>query len=552
MNWNHLRKTIVLIATSMALLAATGSAVAAVPCTELDLLTAVEAANSSGGGTITFACENTTIPMQAGLGDILDNVVIDGENRNITLEFVTNFSGCSQGNNGIGAPAIGTIRGSGNVIRNLTFKNYLESLQIVGPNNTIESNVFQAHNCSDDGLSSPSVEAVGMVVRSNEFFDYKDKAFQMSYGGGVVEMNSFVDCNQPIRSPYDNTFGEPFFIRNNNFSVTDDITACAGVSIDGIYVIEYEGNFHQCRRGLRIAGDTEIIIRNSVFEGNERVGVLVYGNAVASLEGNTIINNGIASGAQPSGGVVIYENGTADLGGGTSVIGGWTVHSQGNNMLRGNGPEPNFDARNLNLGVPMEAESNCWDGQDAATIAGDVDGDVDFTNFHHSMAEELCDGIDNDCNGVVDDDCTSEPEPGCGDGTLDPTEACDLANLGGQSCLSQGFDGGTLSCAPSCTLDASECFCIDDDGDGVALCDGDCDDTNPDAYPGATEVCNDGIDQDCNGKDKTKGCKGGGRNGGGGGGGDTGNEQCKNGVDDDGDGLVDCADSDCARKGFCR
>jgi len=138
----------------------------------------------------------------------------------------------------------------------------------------------------------------------------------------------------------------------------------------------------------------------------------------------------------------------------------------------------------------------------------------------------------------------------CGDGILDPSEACDGAYLGGQSCQSQGFDGGTLSCAPSCTLDSSACFCVDADGDGIALCDGDCDDTNPNIYPGATEICNDGIDQDCNGRDKTKGCKGGGRNGGGGG--DTSNEHCKNGIDDDGDGLVDCADSDCARKRFCR
>jgi len=30
----------------------------------------------------------------------------------------------------------------------------------------------------------------------------------------------------------------------------------------------------------------------------------------------------------------------------------------------------------------------------------------------------------------------------------------------------------------------------------------DCDDTNPDIYPGAEEICGDGIDQDCNGKDK--------------------------------------------------
>lgn len=94
--------------------------------------------------------------------------------------------------------------------------------------------------------------------------------------------------------------------------------------------------------------------------------------------------------------------------------------------------------------------------------------------------------------------------------------------------------------------------CIDADNDGffpISGCnsDIDCDDSDPDTYPGAPEVCNDGVDQDCDGVDKTKGkgCGGGGGSGGGG-------ENCKNGVDDDGDGLVDCLDGDCSNKGFCR
>lgn len=40
--------------------------------------------------------------------------------------------------------------------------------------------------------------------------------------------------------------------------------------------------------------------------------------------------------------------------------------------------------------------------------------------------------------------------------------------------------------------------CPDGDGDGVASCDGDCDDANAAIYPGAAEVC-DGEDDDCDG-----------------------------------------------------
>ncbi len=138
----------------------------------------------------------------------------------------------------------------------------------------------------------------------------------------------------------------------------------------------------------------------------------------------------------------------------------------------------------------------------------------------------------------------------CGDGFRDPDEGCDGSDLGGQTCQDLGYGGGTLTCTATCTLDDSGCTCDDLDGDGVTTCDGDCNDNDPSIYPGAQEVCNDGIDQDCNGRDKTKGC--GGKKGGGGGGGPSGGENCKNGVDDDGDGLVDCDDSDCASKKFCR
>jgi len=45
----------------------------------------------------------------------------------------------------------------------------------------------------------------------------------------------------------------------------------------------------------------------------------------------------------------------------------------------------------------------------------------------------------------------------CGDDQCDSGEACDGADLAGQTCITLGFDGGTLSCDSNCKLDPSAC-----------------------------------------------------------------------------------------------
>ncbi len=45
----------------------------------------------------------------------------------------------------------------------------------------------------------------------------------------------------------------------------------------------------------------------------------------------------------------------------------------------------------------------------------------------------------------------------CGNEDLDAGEECDDTNLNGQTCVSLGFTGGTLSCTDSCTFNTSGC-----------------------------------------------------------------------------------------------
>jgi len=124
-------------------------------------------------------------------------------------------------------------------------------------------------------------------------------------------------------------------------------------------------------------------------------------------------------------------------------------------------------------------------------------------------------------------DCTlSTCQSTCDGSALECGEVCDGSNLGGATCLSQGFDAGTLGCNGSCTaFDTSSCsttitnetgLCtdgIDNDNDGPIDCaDSDCT-SDPACDTGGEcsdlgEVC---IDRtDCCASLKCKGTRGGG------------------------------------------
>ena len=53
--------------------------------------------------------------------------------------------------------------------------------------------------------------------------------------------------------------------------------------------------------------------------------------------------------------------------------------------------------------------------------------------------------------------CSSGGGGNCGNGVIDAGEQCDGADLGGASCSSLGFPGGTLSCSAACTYNTSAC-----------------------------------------------------------------------------------------------
>jgi hypothetical protein len=70
----------------------------------------------------------------------------------------------------------------------------------------------------------------------------------------------------------------------------------------------------------------------------------------------------------------------------------------------------------------------------------------------------LTDFITDNCDAVATALATGDL-PDCGDNAINVAgEQCDGTDLGGESCVSLGFDSGTLACA-SCAFDTSGCAC---------------------------------------------------------------------------------------------
>lgn len=188
------------------------------------------------------------------------------------------------------------------------------------------------------------------------------------------------------------------------------------------------------------------------------------------------------------------------------------------------------DTEDLNCDGAIGGEDGDGDG---VSICSDCD---DSNNTVYDGAPEICDNLDNNCNGLVDDEAVDQRNfylDNDGDGYGDPSQSisgcvdvpgyvfetgdCDDNNTAVSPGTPEICDGMDNDCSGGIDDGAVDirAWYMDADGDGdgdlsspaqlacdqpasSALTNTDCDDGNAAIYGGAFEIC-DGYDNDCNG-----------------------------------------------------
>jgi hypothetical protein len=230
--------------------------------------------------------------------------------------------------------------------------------------------------------------------------------------------------------------------------------------------------------GVFVAGGSVAIDRSTIRDFNFGIGV--NSDSQATVSNSTLVNNRQGILTDPLSTTVASS----------TIVGGLT----GINVL------PEAQQKRAAAAAMFQVEGSIIAGAtesacDGATVSpdnGNVFGDASCDGVATAgLTESLGDVALNGCTG-----CTPTVALSPGSPAIDAAGACTVPT----------DQRGTARITGKCDAGAFELGDIDSDGDGYGgpLGDNtDCDDANPAINPSATEIADDGIDQDCDGADLT-------------------------------------------------
>jgi len=391
-----------------------GTWACAIPCTAEAFQQAITDCGAPSGA-IAFDCTDTAIAIPAGIAGNpreveCNGLTIDGAGRNIAFELdplcwqtpldplqcpggieVDGTCQCPDVDSG---DQFLLLRGNGNVVRDLTVRGFFDGIPVRGRGNVVEDVRFE-RQC-DDAFGSVA-GGVGNVFRRLTVRDGCDKCSENegaladtdpdprvdAHFHSILSDVEFSRCRTPIRVASSGRF----LLRDVRMIGGDEEFPCdgprfsAGTDAERVIVHMQRSTVEDCRRGIRFGRGADGLISDSRIADCELRGLRAASNALVSVEGTTIENNGGGGSVEDGfGGVAVSGSAVVDLGGGTLEIDGKMVSSAGENSLCFNfGPDGFWRDLDNATATSTPAVGNWWCS--TGSPANQIVGEAQFAPF---------------------------------------------------------------------------------------------------------------------------------------------------------------------------
>jgi len=393
-------------------------------------------------------------------------------------------------------------------ITNFTIRN----CEIDNFNSGVYLQVYDQISCSSVNLTSHSNKVINNTFIGNTN-GVLVTAGGYRIGSGVVAEHNNISYNNFISNSIGVSFSvsgsgnSNYFCGNTNHKgyINNNVVSNNKFSLNDYGIRLYASGGSQVENNVVV----DNLIFNNIIKLNSDKGIYLYQTGSgAYVQNNNLVNNGVCS----NGNHDIYISGSTSNSGYDNICdtGNWNDDgTTGCSYICP--PCEDNDGDGYGVCPACNVTHNCdYDGNDCDDSNSSINPDADDTT---------CDGIDDDCDGTADEDYVSDEScflPGvCAAGNSGSTcvagveTACSTGTPATETCngIDDDCDGSIDEGVTITFYRDADADNYGDPADTIEACtqpssyvldNNDCDDNNPSINPGAEEVC-DNLDNNCNG-----------------------------------------------------